>query len=322
MQRPHRAGGPGGRCENAPMLTHRQLRYFVEIVDAGGFSQAAERLFIAQSALSRQVREMEQTLQVTLLEREARPLLMTAAGRSLYADARRILSLLESAAAAAVHAQHGTAGTLQLLHSSSVPLTPPLLALLREHSARYPGLTVEISQASSEQQAMDIQAGRAELGLARAPILRRHGGVQQQALYHEALCVALPAEHPLAGRTTVSVSELRHDAFVATPHLERGGLSQCVAELCRAQGFQPRPAAVRSRKWSQLALVQGGFGIAIVPASMAALAPAGVCGVPLTDSAARSTVLALWREDAPEHVQRFVQALTTALQDPGATDPI
>ena len=56
------------------MLTHRQLRYFVEIVDAGSFSLAAERLFIAQSALSRQVREMELALQVSLLDRDARGL--------------------------------------------------------------------------------------------------------------------------------------------------------------------------------------------------------------------------------------------------------
>ncbi|MDP9651076.1 LysR family transcriptional regulator [Paraburkholderia caledonica] len=295
------------------MLTHRQLRYFVEIVDAGSFSLAAERLFIAQSALSRQVREMEKELQAPLLERDARHLEMTAAGRSLYADARRILSAFEQAAASATHAQRGTQGTLQLLHSSSVPFSPPILSLLLQHADANPGVMVEVSLSSSEHQALDIREGRADVGLARAPILRRYGGVHYVRLYEEPLVVAISANHALASRVSVSVAELRQERFVATPHLERGGLSHRVAELCRAAGFQPETASVRSRKWSQLSLVQGGFGIVIVPESMGRLAPEGVRLLSLEGDGCTTDVMALWREDAPPLVQRFVDALQSAL---------
>lgn len=298
------------------MLTHRQLRYFVEIVDAGSFSLAAERLFIAQSALSRQVREMERELQVPLLERDARHLEMTPAGRSLYSDARRILAALEGAAASAANAQRGTEGTLQLLHSSSVPLHEPILALLRQHVEKYPGVVIEVSQASSEHQALDIHEGRADVGLARSPILRRYGNVNYAPLYEERLVVAVPPAHALCSRSRVAVAELRQESFVATPHLERGGLSHRVAELCREAGFQPTPAAVRSRKWSQLALVQGGFGIAIVPESMGRLAPEGLRLIPLEDPGGMTQVLALWRRDAPVLTLRFADALVQALGRP------
>lgn len=293
------------------MLTNRQLRYFIEIVEAGGFSRAAERLFIAQSALSRQVREMERELQVPLLERDTRHLEMTAAGRSLYADARRILAALEDAAVNAAHAQRGTQGTLQLLHSSSVPLGVPIQAALRLHAEANPGVVVEVSQASSEAQALDIQEGRADVGLARAPILRRYGGLHYLALYDEPLMVAIPAGHALDGRDSVRVEELRDERFVATPHLERGGLSHRIAELCRAQGFQPTPAAVRSRKWAQLALVAGGFGIAVVPESMGRMAPEGVRLSRLEGEGCSSGVLLLWRRDAAPLVQRFAEALAS-----------
>jgi len=298
------------------MLTHRQLRYFVEIVDAGSFSLAAERLFIAQSALSRQVREMESELQVPLLERDARHLDMTPAGRSLYADARRILAALEDATANAANAQRGTQGTLQLLHSSSVPLHGPVLALLQQHARQHPGVVIEVSQASSEHQALDIQEGRADVGLARAPILRRYGRVRYQPLYQERLVVALPPAHALCGRSGVGIADLRQERFVALPHLERGGLSHRVAELCREAGFQPLPASVRSRKWSQLALVQGGFGIAIVPESMGRLAPEGVHLLPLRETDATTQVLALWRDDAPALARHFADALCQALGPP------
>ena len=295
------------------MLTHRQLRYFVEIVDAGGFSLAAERLFVAQSALSRQVREMERELQVPLLLRDTRKLAMTPAGQSLYADARRILAALATAAANAAHAQRGTQGTLQLLHSSSVPLAEPLLVLLRRYAEQHPSITVEVAQASSEGQALEVHEGRADLGLARAPILRRYEGVRHAVLYEEPLVALVPAGHALAGRERIALAELREQRFVALPHRERGGLSHRVAELCAAAGFQPTAASVRSRKWAQLALVQGGFGVAVVPASMGRLAPEGVCVLPLADAACTSEVLALWRPDAPARVLRFAEALVHAL---------
>lgn len=291
------------------MLTHRQLRYFVEIVDAGSFSLAAERLFIAQSALSRQVREMEAALQVTLLERDTRHLEVTAAGHSLYGDARHILAALEAATAKAVHAQRGTEGTLKLLHSSSVPLETTLLAALRSHAHDNPGVIVEVAQASSEQQALEIHEGRADIGLARGPILRRYDGVCYTPLYEERLIVIVPAEHRLSGRADVALAELKHERFVATPHIERGGLSRRVAELCHEHGFQPQPALVRSRKWAQLSLVQGGFGIAIVPESMGKMAPHGVHPIALREAECTSEVLALWRHDAPPLVRRLLDLL-------------
>lgn len=295
------------------MLTHRQLRYFVEIVDAGGFSLAAERLFIAQSALSRQVREMERELQVPLLLRDTRKLSMTPAGQSLYADARHILAALETAAANAAHAQRGTQGTLHLLHSSSVPLAAPLLALLQRHAEQNPSITIEVAQASSESQALEVHEGRADIGLARAPILRRYEGVRHVVLCEEPLVALVPAGHALAGRERIALNELRDERFVALPHRERGGLSHRVAELCAAAGFQPAAAAVRSRKWAQLALVQGGLGVAVVPASMGRLAPEGVCVLALEDAACTTEVLALWRPDAPARVLRFAEALVRAM---------
>lgn len=297
------------------MLTHKQLRYFVDIVDAGSFSLAAERLFIAQSALSRQVKEMESHLQVPLLARDTRHLEMTPAGRSLYGDARRILAALDDAAVSARHAQRGIEGTVQLLHSSSVPLTDALLACLKDHAHRCPGVSIEVSQRASEHQALDIEQGIADVGLAREPLLRRYPGVQHAPIFSEPLVVAVPATHALANRKSVGIAELRDEPFVATPHLERGGLSHRVAELCRAHGYHPTGAQVRSRKWSQLALVQAGFGIAIVPASMGRMAPEGVQLLALDDDGdSRTTVLVLWRTEGTKLAQDLVASLRAGMQ--------
>ncbi len=297
------------------MLTVKQLRYFVEIVESGSFSQAAERLFIAQSALSRQVKEMEELMGVSLLARDTRPLEPTPAGRSVLQSARRILDALADTTVQARHAARGETGSVRLVHSSSVPLTTKLQAFLRDHLARHPGISVEVFQSSSEQQLRDIELGVADIGLARAPILRRNPLVEMYPLSTEPLAVAVPATHPLANAKRVAWSDLRDEAFVALPHAERGGLSHGVAELCRAHGFYPRSARVTSRKWSQLALVQAGFGIAVVPLSMGELAPTGVHLVGLDEAESQSTVLMLTRATSPPHVQQFAEVLRLAHQN-------
>lgn len=301
------------------MLTHRQLRYFVQIVDAGSFSAAAERLFVAQSALSRQVKDIESLLGVPVLERGARQVRMTPAGRSLHASATRILAALDDAAAQARNAQRGVDGTVRLLHSSSVPLTRTVQEVLRGHLARHPGLSLDLAVAPSEQQALDIEEGRADIGLARAPLLRRYPRVRYAALPAEPLVVVMAEHHSLAQNGTVRVAALRHEPFVAVPHRERGGLSHAVAELCRAHGFEPVPARARSRKWTQLTLVQAGFGIAIVPLSMARLAPPGVCHCVLeTDGGAApvASVQLLWPDICEPRVQRLADELLAALKAP------
>ncbi len=292
----------------------KQLRYFVEIVDAGSYSLAAERLFIAQSALSRQVKDMETLLQVALLERKPRHVEPTPAGQAFYASARRILAELADASAQARHVQRGGEGTVRLLHSSSVPLGPGWCRLLCAWQAERPALRIEISQASSEQQSLDIEEGRADLGLAREPVLRRYANVAIAPLAEEPLVLAVAASHPLAARDRVALADLRDEPFVALPHHERGGLSYRVAQLCQASGFYPRAAGAISRKVAQLALVEAGFGVAVVPASMVALAPAGVRCVALADPDATTRVVLLSRRDAGEAVSALREGL---LQEAG-----
>ena len=164
---------------------------------------------------------------------------------------------------------------MRLLHSSSVPLTPACTALLRACRADHPGLRFDVSQASSEQQAIEIEEGRADLGLAREPVLRRYPEVEVDPLYVERLELAVAASHALAGASGIGLAALREEAFVSLPHPDRGGLSHRVAQCCLEAGFYPRAAAAVSRKLAQLALVEAGFGVALVPASLRRLAPPG-----------------------------------------------
>jgi DNA-binding transcriptional LysR family regulator len=294
------------------MTSIRQLRYFIEIADQGSFTAAAERLYVAQSALSRQIKELEAQLATPLFERTARQPRLTPAGQAFLGRARLLLADLEKAERLAQEVGQGLRGSLRLNHSSTVPLTGVLLRRLGVYLGDNPGVSIDIAQQSSEGQMEDIAEGRLEIGLLRLPVLRQHAKVEIHALFSEPLLLAVSAQHPLAAATSVSLRQLSDERFISVPHRQRGGLSYLSASLCMAAGFFPQAAQVVSRKNTQLQLIQANFGIAILPECMRAIAPSSVSLVPLVDEGCSSTVVLACRRDAGEVVQQFALAMGEA----------
>ncbi|MFU3142459.1 LysR family substrate-binding domain-containing protein, partial [Pseudomonas aeruginosa] len=226
-------------------------------------------------------------------------------GRAFLPRAQRLLGDLEAARRLAREVGEGGHGLLRLGHSSSVPLVGGLQAALRGYLAAQSGVRLELTQQSSEQQLADLAEGRLDLGLLRLPVLRQHPRLHLRALYREPLLLALAADHPLARREAPVA--LAGETFVSIPHLQRGGLSYRAAELCLGAGFYPRPARALSRKTSQLQLIEAGFGVALVPASMRAIAPPAVRFMSLAEAEAYSEVALAWRRDDSPLVEGFVE---------------
>ncbi|MDR6450445.1 DNA-binding transcriptional LysR family regulator [Paraburkholderia terricola] len=294
------------------MVSMRQLRYFVEIVEAGSYSLAAERLFVAQSALSRQVKELEASAQVQLLTRGARRFELTQAGKTFYDGAKRLLFNLNETLVQTRHANRGEHGVIRVLHSSSVPFANPLMERIQSYLLANGNVSLEISQMSSEHQGEHIEEGRSDIGFVRLPIHIRYPGVRVKELYTEPLMLAVPVAHRLSQFNEVAVAALREESFVSLPHGERGGLSYRVAELCMRNGFFPRAARATSRKTTQLSLVEAQLGIAVVPASMRSIAPAGVRFVSLKGTDNSTAVAMLYRRETSALVDGFAATLQGA----------
>ncbi|QZP20341.1 LysR family transcriptional regulator [Pseudomonas sp. DR208] len=296
------------------MISTRQLRYFVEIADSGSFSAAAERLFVAQSALSRQIKELETQLKTPLFERTARQPRLTAAGEAFYPRARNLLSELLKASELATQVGNGELGTLRLSHSSTVPMSGPVLQGISAWLERCPGVSMDIVKLSSEAQLEEIADGHLEVGVLRLPVLRQREGVRVLPLYNEQLLLAVPPNHALArSQAPIELGQLKDEAFISIPHPQRGGLSYLSAELCMRAGFFPKAARVMSRKTTQLQLIQAGFGIALLPKSMQDIAPANVHFLPLADPDCLSTVALACAQAPNALVEQFCQTLHECL---------
>jgi DNA-binding transcriptional LysR family regulator len=295
------------------MISLKQMKYFVEIVEAGSYSRASERLYIAQSALSRHVKELENELQTMLLLRDARHVEPTAAGLVFHEHCKRILDDLAGAVAETQQVGKGRQGTIRLLHSSSVALTSAMGTVLAALLEQFPGVALEVSKSASDHQAGDIEEGRADLGVFRLPILRKLPNIVMREFFSEPLVVAVSCRHALAGAAETSIAALRDEYFVSIPHKDRGGLSYLVAGMCLSHGFFPKAARARGRKRCVVNL-----GIAIVPASMREMAPQGVRFIALPAQSAQSAVGLIYRRDPSPLVATFIAAFETEMaRQPG-----
>lgn len=265
------------------MPSLKQIRYFLRVAELGGFTPAAQALFIAQPALSRQIGELEKELGFPLFERHARGVSLTRAGALFQQRMAGVEQAVQQAAEDGAQLHRGQAGVLRLLHSSSIPVRR-LLPLLQQFHAEAPQAWVELDRLSSEAQIAEIAAGRADLGLLRLPILRRDPAVQLRPLPAERLWVALPPGHAWESRPHLALAELAGQPLVSAMHRERGGLARQVTELCQLRGFTPLPGPVLSRKTAMLDLVGAGFGLAVIPEGLCPLLPAPVVCLPLSDA--------------------------------------
>lgn len=259
------------------MFDLRQLRYFVAVAEAGHVGRAAERLHLSQPPLSRQIRQLEANLGVSLFHRHARGVSLTEAGERLLLDAQDLLAAAEAAATTAQRTARGELGRLRLGFASTA-LYSILPALVRRLGEGLPAVTLELRELTAEQQFHALAGGTLDAGIVicadpPAPLDRL-------PLLAEPLVACLPAQHPLAapaGTTPLPLATLRDEPFILFPRVQAPALHDRILALGQQAGFTPRLGQQGVQMQTIVGLVSAGLGVALVPASMAGLRRPGVC---------------------------------------------
>lgn len=182
----------------------RKLRYFVVLAAEQHFGRTAERLFIAQPVLSRQIRRLEEELGATLIDRADRRFALTPAGKRLSLEGPALLAEADATLRAVRAAARGTR-TLTIGFASGLSVTPAL----RVFEAREPGVTIDLRQIAWEEQAEVLADGRVDVALVRLPIAERD--LVLVPLFREPRLAMLPLDHPLAKHDRISLSQLADD---------------------------------------------------------------------------------------------------------------
>lgn len=244
----------------------RQLEYVVAIAEEGTFTRAALRVRVAQPAISQQVRKLERELGQQLFDRSDRPARLTAAGASFLPYARGALD----AAADGRDAVRSLAGTLTGRLAVGTVQAPPsfLPGLLGGFHEQYPALEVTLRVGHAEELGARVASGMLDSAVIGLGGQRIPPGVATRLLTSEPMVLAVALDHPLAGRATVTPAALRDQPLVTLP--AGSGLRTLVESVCVKAGFTPLIRAETDDLNLAADLVRHGFGIALLPESVAA----------------------------------------------------
>ncbi|MFI5551138.1 LysR family transcriptional regulator [Streptomyces sp. NPDC051738] len=251
----------------------RDLRYFVAVAEELHFTRAAERLYVSQPALSKQVRALERQLGVELFRREPRGVALTEAGAALLPYARRVLDVWEEGAGAVESARAASRGTLVIGMSTSPGRGGLLPAIRSRFTAAHPDTVLRLRQVSWEDPTAGLADGDADVAFVWLP-LPDADRYAWTVVAEEPRLVALPESHPLAALTEVDFADLADEPFLAMP-ASAGPLRDYWLALEERGGRAPRVGAeIASTEETYEALVAG-LGVCLVAAGNAPLITLG-----------------------------------------------
>jgi DNA-binding transcriptional LysR family regulator len=293
-------------------MTTRKLRYFIAVAEELHFSRAAARLHLAQQALSRQIKGLEDEVGAPLFERSTRHVALTPAGRTFLAGARAALQALDDAVYDAQREARELSGTLRLgyITGAALELTPYVLTAFRE---RHPSVTIEMHEFPAADPSAGLGSCESDVAFIRIPQCRNE--IRAERLFGDPVVAMLSSTHRCARQASVSVSEILDDPITISDTGDE--VYRAFWRLDAARSEPAREVPITSIT-EEIQVVAAGGAIAVTSAALTRyMAMPMLRCVPIVGWPA-SEVAVGWRtrEDS-ELVQQFVQAATDARDSRG-----
>lgn len=276
-----------------PDLDTRLLRAFVTVAEELNFTRAAERLTLAQQALSAQVRQLEARVGARLFERTTRKVELTADGERLLPHARAVLEALD-AGFAELEAARREAGSVLRIGLSATAMVPLTGETMRRFSERHPEVRLVVTNAGLDRPAAGLHEGLVDVAFVRRPF--RDDGLSMVTLLTEGRFAVLPKDHPLAGRDHVRPEDLVDEPWIWVEGADP--LSRAFWSLEEFRGGRPLRTGTRVNSFEEaFGAVAAGLAITCQAESAVRAVGAGFPDlrfVPL-DGAPPTQVAVAWR---------------------------
>jgi DNA-binding transcriptional LysR family regulator len=291
-----------------PNVELRHLRYFVVVAEEQNVTRAAERLHVSQPPLSRQIRDLEQELGVSLFRRTAKSLALTEAGKIFLNEARAVLLQADKAVQTVRAVAAGNRGQLRIGYAPS--LTVELLPkALRSIERECPGLRVTLHDFSTEECVQRLAARKIDVALTVRPSASSMRGLMFEKLITCPICVAVAMAHPLARKRSVSLARLRQERLMGYSQEEYPEYFDWLADIFKPDPFDPRAVEEYDSATGLIAAVEAGRGVALVSTSMKCLTGPRVKLLPLSPALPPLVVGALSSKPTSPLVQRFIASV-------------
>lgn len=250
-------------------MEFRQLSYFIAVAETGSISAASRRVHVAQPALTRQVRLLEEDLGIRLLERHARGVSLTVAGQALFEEAVQLLDRRTQIRTRLTSLGQGLIGKVSLGVTVTHLWVPEVAALLRHYRDRYPRVAFEVFPLLSGPQLERLREGTLDAGILYLDSADQPG-LETRLLQHDHLMLAVPEASRWSSSPPSRLSELKEADFVwGFRSVSPVYYDRVMAHFARLD-FEPRVVQYGADNITILSMVAAGLGVAIVPSASSA----------------------------------------------------
>lgn len=243
----------------------RHLNYFKAVAEELNFRKAAERLFISQPGLSRQIKQLEEIFEVKLFERDQKHVELTAAGKFLKGEVDFVLNHLELTRNQLKLIAAGKIGELRIgfLGSASNQVLPNLLSKL---NSQQPLISTSLEELSNSIQVEMIEKDKLDLGFVRLASVP--SDLEMKVVLRDSFSLVVPKDHPIQDKDFTSVNQFQDEAFVLFSSDYSNLYYEQIIGICRDAGFSPKIRHKSVHALTIFKLVENGMGVAIVPTSL------------------------------------------------------
>jgi DNA-binding transcriptional LysR family regulator len=313
----------------------KQFQYFIAVAEELHVGNAADRLHIAQPALSQQIRRLEAQLGVELFTREKRRLTLTAAGTVFLEEARLAVQQANTAIDVARRSQNGEVGRVRIGYVDSAMFGASARRMLAQFKSAYPDVELVLHAFNVVDQFRHIRDEHLDAALVRGPLPISQDTIRADLIAQEELLVCVPAGHEVASHAEVAAEDLASERFIMPLDPLGVGLAAQISLIGQRAGFVPKVYQYAEQTALITCLVASGFGVAILPASLSQINLQDVVYRPLRPTALTQLYLLSRVDERRPSVTAFLKSCRTFLglpgeawvdldvgeQTPGARDP-
>jgi DNA-binding transcriptional LysR family regulator len=272
----------------------RHYVYFLTVAEELHFRKAAEKLFITQPGLSKQIRQMEEGLGVSLFKRDKKRVTLTSAGHYLKKEVEVVLGHLQLMKRQVALIGEGQMGEVRIgfLGSAMQQVIPNLLLRLQK---QYPAIHASLDELSNKAQIESVLKDKLDIGFVR--LGQVPPSLELKPVFEDTFSLVVPNEMALNQKTFLGMNQVREEPFILFSREYSPQYYETVLSICQDAGFLPKVSHKSVHAHTIFRLVENGLGIAIVPTALQRGFDMKVNFIELKKISQRAVLSAIWKKD-------------------------
>ncbi len=272
------------------------LECFIAVAQYLNFTEAAKHLYIAQSAVSHNISELEKELDIKLLYRDKQTVMLTGAGEIFLKEALKITSMTREATSRTQKIKSGAIGNLNI-GFTFVKIIDYLVDELKEFSKNNPEIDISYNSYDSITMSKMLDNNELDIGFARLITVSKKNKKNWKPLYRDQLYLVFPAGHKKTNMDKIKLQEVSDEIFMLMKREINPGMFDCISQLCINCGFTPKIVDHANDLSTQILLARMGKGIIILPESFIHSIPKDLVPIPIDNENSYHEIGVVWSKD-------------------------